>query len=248
MVNKLKDADKNISEAVLKSAKRICIIRDYHMVLLNNHIDMDNIVRYVLKTENINIPDDSDFIRSNIQAKSFDFDNVSTTNLINELVSVLQQSVINKAFVYLDVEGENITTKIDYDNLYSFVNITDTDEVYRLSDMVNSSIEKYERMYDNVYDDTLKMSKEIYDMKLPQNSAIPLVKYFKLKFLIRKAINEFPLISAVILNIAVNNYMQSNSKYSETEIGQEDLDQLNALAAKCANYSMIIMKGLNNER
>ena len=73
-------------------------------------------------------------------------------------------------------------------------------------------------------------------------------KYFKLKFLIRKAINEFPLISAVILNIAVNNYMQSNSKYSETEIGQEDLDQLNALAAKCANYSMIIMKGLNNER
>ena len=42
--------------------------------------------------------------------------------------------------------------------------------------------------------------------------------------------------------------MQSNSKYSETEIGQEDLDQLNALAAKCANYSMIIMKGLNNER
>lgn len=73
-------------------------------------------------------------------------------------------------------------------------------------------------------------------------------KYFKLKFLIREAINEFPLISAVILNIAVNNYMQSNSKYSETEIGQEDLDQLNALAAKCANYSMIIMKGLNNER
>ena len=73
-------------------------------------------------------------------------------------------------------------------------------------------------------------------------------KYFKLKFLIRKAINEFPLISAVILNIAINNYMQSNSKYSETEIGQEDLDQLNALAAKCANYSMIIMKGLNNER
>ena len=73
-------------------------------------------------------------------------------------------------------------------------------------------------------------------------------KYFKLKFLIRKAINEFPLISAVILNIAVNNYMQSNDKYSETEIGQEDLDQLNALAAKCANYSMIIMKGLNNER
>ena len=73
-------------------------------------------------------------------------------------------------------------------------------------------------------------------------------KYFKLKFLIRKAINEFPLISAVILNIAVNNYMQSNSKYSETEIGQEDIDQLNALAAKCANYLMIIMKGLNNER
>ena len=73
-------------------------------------------------------------------------------------------------------------------------------------------------------------------------------RYFKLKFLIRKAINEFPLISAVILNIAVNNYMQSNDKYSETEIGQEDLDQLNALAAKCANYSMIIMKGLNNER
>ena len=73
-------------------------------------------------------------------------------------------------------------------------------------------------------------------------------RYFKLKFLIREAINEFPLISAVILNIAVNNYMQSNSKYSETEIGQEDLDQLNALAAKCANYSIIIMKGLNNER
>ena len=73
-------------------------------------------------------------------------------------------------------------------------------------------------------------------------------KYFKLKFLIRKEINEFPLISAIILNIAVNNYMQSNSKYSETEIGQEDLDQLNALAAKCVEYSNNIMKGLNNER
>lgn len=73
-------------------------------------------------------------------------------------------------------------------------------------------------------------------------------KYFKLKFLIRNAINEFPLISAVILNIAVNNYMQSNSKYSETEIGQEDLDQLNALTAKCVEYSNNIMKGLNNER
>ena len=73
-------------------------------------------------------------------------------------------------------------------------------------------------------------------------------KYFKLKFLIRKAINELPLISAVILNIAVNNYMQSNDKYSETEICQEDLDLLNELAAKCVEYSNNIMKGLNNER
>ena len=219
MVNKLKDADKNISEAVLKSAKRICIIRDYHMVLLNNHIDMDNIVRYVLKTETINIPDDSDFIRSNIQAKSFDFDNVSTTNLINELVSVLQQSVINKAFVYLNVEGENITTEIDYDNLYSFVNITDTDEVYRLSDMVNSSIEKYERMYDNVYDDTLKMSKEIYDMKLPQNSAIPLVKYFKLKlFLISKIVNVLDEINQKLFIFRKNNNLKIMNSENDIKI------------------------------
>lgn len=219
LVNKLKDADKNISEAVLKSAKRICIIRDYHMVLLNNHIDMDNIVRYVLKTENINIPDDSDFIRSNIQAKSFDFDNVSTTNLINELVSVLQQSVINKAFVYLDVEGENITTEIDYDNLYSFVNVTDTDEVYRLSDMVNSSIEKYERMYDNVYDDTLKMSKEIYDMKLPQNSAIPLVKYFKLKlFLISKIVNVLDEINQKLFIFRKNNNLKIMNSENDIKI------------------------------
>ena len=73
-------------------------------------------------------------------------------------------------------------------------------------------------------------------------------KYFKIKSLVRKGINEFPLTTAKALSITINNYMQSNDKYSRTEIGQEDIDQLNELASKCAEYSISIMKGLNNER
>ena len=73
-------------------------------------------------------------------------------------------------------------------------------------------------------------------------------KYFKIKSLVRKGINEFPLTTAKALSITINNYMQSNDKYSRTEIGQEDIDQLNELASKCAEYSISIMKGLSNER
>ena len=73
-------------------------------------------------------------------------------------------------------------------------------------------------------------------------------KYFKIKSLVRKVINEFPLATAKALSITINNYLQSNDKYSRTEIGQEDIDQLNELASKCAEYSISIMKGLSNER
>jgi hypothetical protein len=72
-------------------------------------------------------------------------------------------------------------------------------------------------------------------------------KYFKIKYLVRKAIDEFPLTSAKTLSITINSYLQSNDKYSGT-VSQEDIDQLNELAAKCVEYSNNIMKGLNNER
>lgn len=72
-------------------------------------------------------------------------------------------------------------------------------------------------------------------------------KYFKIKYLIRRAIDEFPLTSAKTLSITINSYLQSNDKYSGT-VSQEDIDQLNELAAKCVEYSNNIMKGLDNER
>lgn len=72
-------------------------------------------------------------------------------------------------------------------------------------------------------------------------------KYFKIKYLVRKAIDEFPLTSAKTLSITINSYLQSNDKYYGT-VSQEDIDQLNELTAKCVEYSNNIMKGLNNER
>lgn len=72
-------------------------------------------------------------------------------------------------------------------------------------------------------------------------------KYFKIKYLVRKAIDEFPLTSTKTLSITINSYLQSNDKYSGT-VSQEDIDQLNELAAKCVEYSNNIMKGLDNER
>ena len=72
-------------------------------------------------------------------------------------------------------------------------------------------------------------------------------KYFKIKFLVRKGIIEFSLATADALSITINNYMQSNG-YCNGTVCQEDLDQLNELASKCAEYSISIMKGLNNER
>lgn len=72
-------------------------------------------------------------------------------------------------------------------------------------------------------------------------------KYIKIKYLVRKAIDEFPLTSAKTLSITINNYMQSDGKCNGT-VSQEDIDQLNELTAKCVEYSNNIMKGLNNER